>query len=460
MSSPHDTIAAIATASGEGAITIVRLSGPDSFAIADRAIRCGAPKPSARPDHSFFRGHVGRASGSGAAIVDEVVVLLFRAPRSYTTEDVVEIQGHGGAICGQRILHEVVAAGARLAEPGEFTRRAFLNGRIDLTQAEAVIDLIRARSERASAAALEQLDGALGREVSACIGRVVETLGWLEASLDFPEDAIPGPIPHGVAADLADVYARLDRLLASYAEGRLIRDGASVPIVGRPNVGKSSIFNCLLGIDRAIVTHIPGTTRDTIEESIAIQGIHVRLIDTAGIRTTGCVIESEGVARSITSLRGSDACICVLDHSEGLVEDDQDVLRMLDPKRTVVVINKMDAVGRLQPSAMPGWKSVACSARTGAGIDEIRSMLINILGIRGCSGAHEVAISDRHRGHIQIAKDAIGRSIDMANDGSHDRSVLIAAELRDALLSMGRVTGKEYDSAVLDSIFQRFCIGK
>lgn len=460
MSSPADTIAAIATAAGEGAIAIVRVSGPDSLAVADRVVRCPPPRPSERPDRSFFRGVMSGPSGVGTVEVDEVVVLIFRAPHSYTAEDVVEIQGHGGTVCAQRILHAVVAAGARLAEPGEFTRRAFLNGRIDLTQAEAVIDLIRARSDRASAAALEQLSGTLGRRIEQSASRITDVLARLEARLDFPDEDIPEFRTPALLDNLLALRSELDALLRSYKDGRLLRDGAVVPIVGRPNVGKSSVFNGLLGTARAIVTHIPGTTRDTIEECIIVQGIQLRIVDTAGIRSTGCVIESEGITRSIASMRGADACVLVLDSTEALTEEDQDVMRMLEPTRTVVALNKVDAGGLLKAEDLPGWRCVPCSAITGVGIEILSSTLINLLDIFVIGSSREIAISDRHRLLLQESCQAIDRSVKLLSDREQDQTVLVVTELREGLHALGMVTGREYDEAVLDSIFSRFCIGK
>ena len=337
---------------------------------------------------------------------------------------------------------------------------ALLNGRLDLTQAEAVIDLIRARSDRASAAALEQLSGTLGRQVQKSADRITGVLGWLEARLDFPDEDIPELRPQALLGHLQTLQSDLQALLKSYRDGKLLRDGAVIPVVGRPNVGKSSVFNALLGVSRAIVTHIAGTTRDTIEECIVVQGIQLRLIDTAGIRSTGCVIESEGIARSIASIRGADAYILVLDGSEALTDEDRDVMRMLDPSRTVVAINKLDARVRLSAADLPEWRCAPCSAITGQGIDILSSMLIALLAISCIGSTPEVVISDRHRVHLEGTCRAIDRAMKLLSDQEQDQTVLVATELRDGLHALSRITGQEYDAAVLDSIFSRFCIGK
>ncbi|MDD3605078.1 MAG: tRNA uridine-5-carboxymethylaminomethyl(34) synthesis GTPase MnmE, partial [Kiritimatiellae bacterium] len=295
MQAPDDTIAAIGTAPGTGGIAVVRVSGPRTMEIADRIVRCSAPRPSMRRTMSVIYGHIAAAAGD----VDEVLVLVMKGPGSYTREDMIEIQGHGGRVMAAAVLQAVLDAGARLAEPGEFTKRAFLNGRIDLTQAEAVADIVGARSRRAGRAALEQLEGSLSAAVNALYDRLMGIAADMEATLDFPEEDIPEALIQDVPDRISRAVSEMDLLISSWQEGRLLREGALIVISGRTNVGKSTLLNALLDTDRAIVSHIPGTTRDIIEEGLVLDGIPVRLVDTAGLRETSCEIESEGIRRTM-----------------------------------------------------------------------------------------------------------------------------------------------------------------
>jgi len=293
-----DTIAAIATAPGEGAIAIVRLTGPASHAIADHIFKGKGAPPSRRPGQSFLHGSIISTNG----MADEVILLIYRAPHSYTREDAIEIQGHGGFAAAKRILRAVLEAGARMAEPGEFTKRAFLSGRIDLLQAEAVLDLIRARSDRAADAALEQLTGSLSKDFDELYDHTLALAANLEATLDFSEDELPESVMLDVITRRHDVESEFKSLLDSWDEGHLLREGALVVISGKPNVGKSTLLNALVGKDRAIVNPMAGTTRDTIEEQLVISGFMVRIIDTAGLRESPCEIEKEGVSRAIKAI--------------------------------------------------------------------------------------------------------------------------------------------------------------
>ncbi|OQW97779.1 MAG: tRNA uridine-5-carboxymethylaminomethyl(34) synthesis GTPase MnmE [Verrucomicrobia bacterium A1] len=310
MHASPDTIAAIATAPGEGSVAIVRVSGPESLAIADAAFKASGPPPSARPSPALVHGHAVAADG---LILDEALLLIMRSPKSFTREDVVEFQCHGGAVSAARILQRLIECGCRPAGPGEFTRRAFLNGRMDLTQAEAVLDLVRAHSDRAAAVAMEQLRGALRRRTDEIYDDALRIAVSLESSLDFPEDDLPGFSLDTLKASLQKDVERCRTLAGSCREGRLLRDGIRVVIAGRPNVGKSSLFNLLLGRDRTIVSPHAGTTRDTVEEWISIDGYGVRLVDTAGIRPSTCPIEQEGVRRAIDQLSSAGLILSVVD---------------------------------------------------------------------------------------------------------------------------------------------------
>jgi tRNA modification GTPase len=318
----NSTVAAIATASGPAGIAVVRISGPDAGRIADAVTKCHGKAPSARQPGSFFHAQI--VNPADGAVVDDAIVLVFRAPVSFTGEDVVEIQGHGGDVPARRVLAAVLAAGATPAPPGEFTRRAFLNGKLDLTQAEAVMDFVQARSEQAALTAQAQLRGLLGREIDICYEAVANLRADIEAQLDFEADVLPPSVPALAKQRLWQNIESIKRLRLTWRDGHLLRTGALVVICGCPNVGKSSLLNALLGKDRAIVSSIAGTTRDVIEESIVLEGIIVRLVDTAGLRDTSCPIEKDGVSRAQAIIKQSDAIIYVLDSSQSTGEQQQE----------------------------------------------------------------------------------------------------------------------------------------
>lgn len=452
----NDTIAAIATAPGQAAISIVRLSGPQSLAIADKIVRCSAPRPSQRPANSFFRAHL--TSEDARTDVDEVVVLVFRAPHSYTREDVVELQGHGGAAAAARLLRRAVAAGARLAEPGEFTKRSFLSGRIDLLQAEAVGDLIRARSDRAAAAAVEQLEGSLSRSLATLYDRILAAAAALEASLDFPEeDADVLPSTH-VLRDLVAAATQVSTLLDTWNEGRVLRDGALAVISGKPNVGKSTLLNCLLGTERSIVTPYPGTTRDTIEEHTVVGGYPVRLVDTAGLRIPECDIERAGIERAERMIRNADVCLHVIDASKPLDPDSRKLLARMAPKSTLVILNKTDLGQVARAEDLPDYLSIPCSLISGAGLAEIKAGLLVKLGLKQDAPAGSV-ISERHREALLQVRDRLRKASALLHAGE-DSAVLAAAEIRTALEVMAGLIGRRADQQLLSAIFGRFCIGK
>lgn len=449
-----DTIAAIATAPGEAAVAIVRVSGPDSLAIADRIFRGKAPLPSARPGGTFVHGII---TGE-QEVADEVILLIYRAPHSYTREDAIEIQGHGGSAAAKRILQAVLAAGARLAEPGEFTKRAYLSGRIDLVQAEAVLDLIRARTDRAAHAALEQLTGHLSHAFNALYDSTLAACGDLESTLDFSEDEIPIGLMESVSLKLHAIDAEFKKLLDSWNEGHLLRDGASVVIAGKPNVGKSTLLNALLGKERAIVTPIAGTTRDTIEEQIVIDGYPVRIIDTAGLRDSQCLIESEGIRRTKETLSQSDIVIYVIDGSQPRDRDDEEQLKLLPGSKTIVVINKSDIANNNTIKSLAPDRSVIISAARMEGLDILRDHIVAYLGIRSAP-PHRAVISERHRHLLVLARKDIVEATLLLSRETPDPT-LAASRLRMALETLGTVTGRVYHEELLNNIFSRFCIGK
>jgi len=456
-----DTIAAIATAvaPGQGSVAIVRLSGPDALAIGRRLFR--APGSQVWDSHRILYGHVvDPASGER---IDEALLLLMQAPRSFTGEDVVEFHCHGGLICVQRVLDLVLACGARRAQAGEFSQRAFLNGRLDLTRAEAVSDLVTARSRRAAQLAIAGLDGGLQRQIAALRERLLDQLAELEARVDFEED-LPPLDGAAVAAELAAVRFALEELVAGAAQGQLLREGLRVAIVGRPNVGKSSLLNRLSRSERAIVTDLPGTTRDLVESELVLQGVPLTLLDTAGIRATDDRIEQLGIERSRSALASADLVLLLFDLTAGWTSEDQ-ALRALVPEGVacLVVGNKLDQGPQgLGPKSDPRpvaseTAEVRISAATGAGIEELVGTLLARCGSSGDQGI-AVALNRRQADLAASAAASLERSLEAAEQQLPWDFWTI--DLRAAALCLGEITGEEVSEAVLDRIFSRFCIGK
>jgi len=462
MNNSSDTIAAIATAPGEAGIAIVRVSGPLSLKIADKIFRGGGAPLSQRRSGNFVHGFIrSRADGEkrGSAAVDEAIVLIYRAPHSYTREDVVEIQGHGGRTCAGRILRALLGAGARMAEPGEFTRRAFLNGRIDLLQAEAVLDLIRAQSDRAGTAAVEQLEGRLSSAFNDGYDVIMNVAVDLEATLDFPEEELPETEMRDLVAGLDKGIELLKTLLDTWAEGRLLREGALVVICGRPNAGKSTLLNRLVGSNRVIVTDVPGTTRDTIEEQVILHGAPLRLVDTAGLRDAGCRIEREGVQRAQACIEKADVVLYVVDSSVPLHAEDRKSVCGIEPRRCILVLNKKDLGSKVSSDAFAGYSGLSCSLLDDADIPSVRDAVAAKVGIQNCGLPHAV-ISERHRSIVHNVLNELNNARALLFGNREDGAVLAATSLRSALEYLGTVTGKVYTSELLDSIFARFCVGK
>ncbi len=453
-----DTIAAIATPPGEGGVGIVRISGPDVWRIADRCFKAlDGVAVSARAHGTFAYGRVVDSEG---AEIDTGLALVMRAPRSYTREDVVEIQGHGGAVGMRRILRRCLDAGARMAEPGEFTKRAFLNGRIDLVQAEGIFDLIRARSDRAAIAAMEQMEGKLSREFNAIYDAFLDVAANLETTLDFVEDELPDDVFSGIADLLDRTFRNLDELLDTWDEGRLLREGARVVILGRPNAGKSTLLNALLGFERAIVSNTAGTTRDTIEESFVLDGIPLRIIDTAGLRQTDCEIEAEGIRRAEAHSLEAHLSIYLIDASQPLHEEDRNRLEKLDPERSIIVLNKVD-LGNESRITDHESRIVEASLLSGTGIRELKKAMAAALekGADMAAAPHAV-ISERHRNLLIKSHAEAKQAREYLNRNVEENAVLAAEHLRSALEFLGQVTGRTYHDELLDNIFSRFCIGK
>jgi tRNA modification GTPase len=458
-----DTIAAIATAPGSGGLAVLRVSGPGAIPVAG-ALLAGAEPLDLAPDHSL-RHAWAHWPGRPDQRIDEVVAAVFRAPRSYTREDVVELSCHGGTLTAQRLLEALIAAGARFALPGEFTLRAFLNGRLDLAQAEAVADLIQAETQAAHELALSQLAGSLSRRLSEIEERVADAAAEVEARVDFAEDVGGLEAPPHVREAISGALGELDALLDGSAWARAVREGLQVPIVGRPNVGKSSLFNALLGEDRAIVTSSPGTTRDRVSESVEIAGVRVKLSDTAGIRGGAEPVERLGIERARAALRESRVAIWVLDSSEPLTAEDLAVADALSGRRVLVAFNKCDRDGRLDRLAALARleaserRAVEVSAITQVGLESLRLGLADLAGA-GSRGMRRgpVAAHPRHVESLGRARAALARAARVAEAG--ESGEIVAFEMRDSLEAIGEVTGRRASEELLDRIFSRFCIGK
>jgi tRNA modification GTPase len=455
MRTSEDTIAAIATAPGEAGISIVRISGPAALAIADGVFKCPGPRPSERRASSAVFGHVVDEQGRP---IDEAMLLIMKAPHSYTREDTVEFQGHGGTVNARRILRRVLGVGARAAEPGEFTKRAFLNGRLDLVQAEAVLDLIRAKSDRAAIAAMTQLSGDLSQSINDIYNDILGVAADVEATLDFSEEEIPCGVLDNVTERLRAADDLITKLLGTWNEGHILREGAAVVISGKPNAGKSTLLNALVGRDRAIVSDSPGTTRDIIDESVSIDGAVVKLVDTAGLRNSDCEIEREGVRRSLAEIDRADIHLYVVDSSIGVDEQDVSNLSRIGGSRCIVVINKVD-LNSSNGCAPIGFDIARVSSKTGAGINDLRAAIgLKLRCGLSSSGYQQAVISERHRALLSQAREKVEAAMGLFV--SHGSSDLASTELRDALDLIGRVTGRSYYDDMLGAIFSRFCIGK
>jgi tRNA modification GTPase len=452
-----DTIDALATPIGEGGLAVIRISGTQALAVADKffsPVGKSSLKPSAAASHPIQFGHVVRDGKT----IDEVLVAVMRAPRTFTREDIVEITCHGGILPAKMVLDAALAGGARLAEPGEFTRRAFLNGRIDLAQAEAVADLIHSRTELALRAANEQLAGKLSQRINGLRDDLLKTLAHVEAYIDFPEEDIAEETKDQLLHRLESGVAFMDELLRTANEGQILRRGVRAAIVGRPNAGKSSLLNQLLGHERAIVSPIPGTTRDTIEETANIRGLPVVFIDTAGLREARDEIEIEGIRRSHESLQKAEIILHVLDGSEPLTEADEKYLREFADKKRILVRNKMDLPAQLNlpVSALP-IVDVCCLS--GKGIEALKDAIKNLAWSGEIKTEMlEVMINSRHQEALSRAREGTVRTIDTLRSGA--TLELAAMELRMAVNAVGEIVGKTATEDLLDMIFTQFCIGK
>jgi tRNA modification GTPase len=453
----HDTIAAISTPIGEGGIGIIRVSGSQAVAIVEQLFRRN--RNGGLSSHRFYYGTI--VEPATGEVLDEVMLVAMLAPRSYTCEDVVEIHCHGGYLLVQKVLALVIGQGARLAQPGEFTQRAFLNGRIDLLQAEAVIDLIRGKTDAALTLAQHQRQGLLSQRIAAVKQDVLYGLALVEAYIDFPEEDLGAAAGEEIGRYVGKALAQIEALLAGFDEGRVLREGVAVLIAGKPNVGKSSLLNTLLQEQRVIVTSVPGTTRDIIEEIVNINGLPVRMLDTAGIRASEDIVEQEGVRRTIEQIPLADLVLFLLDASRPFDEEDRQIAETLASHRFLVVTNKADLPPLLQlPASLASAPFLSISTQTGAGIAALREMIFaTFLHGTTVDRRELVALSQaRHRDALLKARGVLlGFQNNFAAQLSSD---LLAVDLHEALRALGEVTGDTTPDEVLDLIFQRFCIGK
>ena len=448
---PDDTIVAIATAPGRGGIGVVRFAGPEARAIAGRLLRL---KHDLEPGRAVFSELIEPATGER---IDEAVVTFFADPHSYTTDDVVEISAHGSPVVLGHIVEVALAHGARLAEPGEFTMRAFLNGRLDLTQAEAVRDLIESRTLFQAKVAAQQLEGALSKRLQPIKKKLVDLIAVIEAGIDFAEDDVAVAPAEQIHARLRDIEGPLEALKASFSWGRLVHDGFTLAIVGRPNVGKSSLFNRLVEQERAIVTAAPGTTRDLVTETVAMGGIPVKLIDTAGIRHSDNEAESIGIRKSWEALSDADLVLVVLDSAEGLTGEDRELLGAVKGRRVLVAANKVDL--SQQTIALEGIHVLSTSAVTGSGIEELRAEILKSVSGAG-QGEHETGFLTNLRHQRLVEESLIGLAAAGRAVRENIPHEMLMIDLYSALKPLDAITGETTADDILNLIFSSFCIGK
>lgn len=461
----QDTIAAISTPPGQSGIGIVRMSGPEAVSIADSVFY--SPKgviPSAMQSHFIRHGFIRDEKGG---LIDEVLVTVMRAPSTYTREDIVEINAHGGIVPMKEILRNLLKNGARLAEPGEFTKRAFLNGRIDLAQAEAVSDFIRAKTVNQARVAMRQLKGALSDEILKIKEALLEVLAQLEALLDFPDENQVRDFELDSKQIMLDklkyVNLKIEGLLSRAKTGHILREGARVVIAGRPNTGKSSLLNTLLLRERAIVTPFPGTTRDTIEEEIEIDGYLVRLIDTAGLSGSEEPVEREGIKRAQESIEESDLVIFLIDANSGITEKDREILFSFNGKKSILVVNKIDLPVKVEEKELeryfPGRPIVKISATERINIEKlIDAVKVILFNAEAEPPGTEILASLRHEEILRTANEKVMEAARGIRNQMGEE--LVSIDLREALSSLAHITGDVYAEDILEEIFSRFCIGK
>ncbi|MBT2756473.1 tRNA uridine-5-carboxymethylaminomethyl(34) synthesis GTPase MnmE [Mesobacillus foraminis] len=458
-----DTIAAISTPMGEGAIAIVRLSGDDAITISDRLFKgVGGKRLTDVMSHTIHYGHM--VDPKTGQVAEEVMVSVMKGPKTFTKEDVVEINCHGGLVSVNRVLQLVLNQGARLAEPGEFTKRAFLNGRIDLSQAEAVIDLIRAKTDRAMNVALGQMDGRLSRLIRRLRQEILETLAHVEVNIDYPEYDDVEEMTHKMLLERSkSVKDEIEKLLQTSQQGKILREGLSTVIVGRPNVGKSSLLNSLVQENKAIVTDIPGTTRDVIEEYVNVRGVPLRLLDTAGIRETEDIVERIGVERSRQVLKEADLILLVLSFSDNLTEEDKNLFKAVEGMDVIVIVNKTDLPQKMDMDELKdlakGYKIVTTSLKEDQGIDELEEAISSLFFSGAIEAGDMTYVSNsRHIALLNQAHHAIEEAITGVEAGTPVDIVQI--DLTRSWELLGEIIGDSVHESLIDQLFSQFCLGK
>ncbi len=443
-----ETIAAIATAPGEGAVAIVRISGDLAIEVAKKVYSGSLDR------YASHTLHFGRIIDQEGQTVDEVLIAVMRAPKSYTGEDTIEIQCHGGSLISRRVLSVVLEAGARAALPGEFTFKAYMNGKLDLAQAEAVQQLIAAKNDLAANAAGQQLSGALSLKVQALQRELVDIAAMLEAWVDFPEEGLEFAAISDVIATLEKTRTKILNLSSTFEDGKVLHEGLSLCLVGAPNVGKSSLMNALLGKERAIVTDVPGTTRDLLEAEMRLGGLHFKLLDTAGIRETTEVIEQEGIRRSIGAMQDADLILFVLDAHRGISEEEKLLMEKAPAEKTLLLWNKIDVSNAAAPSG-----AVGVSAKTGEGLELLKSLLDQKIWRSGPPSKEEVVItSARHKQALDQAAEALSELIQGLRSGTSPE--FLSSDMRKALFELGTIIGLDITEDILSAIFSKFCVGK
>lgn len=454
-----DTIAAISTPVGEGGIAIIRVSGDQAISLIE-PFWSGSAKLSELASHTL---NYGLFVGSKGLAIDEILLGVMLAPRTFTREDVIEINCHGGFLVANKILSTLLAAGVRLAEPGEFAKRAFLNGRIDLTQAEAISDLIRAKTDRAREIALDQVTGKLSAKVQELRGRVLDLLAYIEVNIDYPEHDVAEVTLEHIKENVNFLHNKIDALLSQAEEGRIYRDGVATAIIGRPNVGKSSLLNVLLKEARAIVTDIPGTTRDIIEEYVNVRGIPLKLIDTAGIRRTDNVVEQIGVERSKQMIEQADLLLLVFANDEELTAEDLELVDLIQGIPTIVVINKIDLASKLDEGELRKRLAEALFIKTALtsemGIEDLKSAIADRV-LSGALTSDEASYLSNPR-HIELLRGTLVSIVAAKSAADASESIdIIAIDLNQAYQLLSEVIGEAVADDLLDTIFANFCLGK
>ncbi|EKU93718.1 tRNA modification GTPase MnmE [Alloiococcus otitis] len=462
MSLDFDTIAAISTPPGEGGIGIVRISGEEAIAIADRVYQMGSKKISDQDSHTIHYGRV--VDPKTDQVVDEVMVTLMKAPKTYTKEDVVEINSHGGILAVNKVLQLVLNNGARLAEPGEFTKRAFLNGRVDLSQAEAVMDMIRAKTDKAMQVAVNQMDGDLSKLIRNLRQEILDTLAQVEVNIDYPEyDDVEEMTSQMLLEKAQSVKSQVKALLETAQQGKVLREGLATAIIGRPNVGKSSLLNKLLREEKAIVTDVAGTTRDIVEEYVSVKGVPLRLIDTAGIRDTEDQVERIGVERSRKAIQDADLVLLVFNQHEALTDEDLALIEATKDHKRIVILNKSDLDQHLDldrlSQALPDADFITTSAMTDLGLTDLEDKIADLFfsGQTGDRDATYVS-NTRHISLLNKAVDALDEVIEGIDLGMPVD--LVQVDMTRAWDYLGEITGDSVQDELITQLFSQFCLGK